>query len=106
MLIYMFISFAVALVGYTYSIILTDAGMILNNWFIFLQRKLESNHEKWFNVLVNCPKCVSGQWALWLFFFTPFFSMSIKSVCLHILFITITIWFSLIINKLHKWLTN
>lgn len=80
--------------------------MILNEWFIFLQKHLEQNHEKWFNVLVNCPKCVSGQCALWFYFFTPYFEFTLQSLGLHILFITVTIWLSLTINKLHKWLTN
>lgn len=106
MLTYIGISFVIALIGYTYSMVLTEPGMILNNWFIYLQNNLEAKHEKWFNVIINCPKCVSGQWSLWIFFFTPYFSLSIKSLILHILFIITTIWFSLILNKLYKWLTS
>lgn len=105
MLIYILLSFCVALCGYTYSIILTDPGMILDKWFIYLQGKLEERHEKWFNVLVNCHKCVSGQIALWTFFFTPYFT-GLNSIHLHILFIIITIWFSLALNKIYTWLKN
>lgn len=105
MLVYILISFCVALAGFTYSVILTDAGMILNEWYIFLQKKLAEKHEKLFNVLIECPKCVSGQMSLWIFFFTPFFS-GFNSIPIHILFIIVTIWFALIINKLYLWLTN
>jgi hypothetical protein len=105
MITFIIISFCIALSGYTYSIILTDPGMILDKWFIFLQSMLEEKHEKWFNVLVNCPKCVSGQLALWGFFFTPYFT-GFNSIHLHILFIVITIWFTLVLNKFYIWLKN
>ncbi len=101
------ISFCVALVGFTYSVILTDGGMILDFWYIFLQRKV--SNEKLFNVLVGCSKCVSGQLALWVFFFTPYFNwwheFHFEWAIIHLLFIIITIWFSLILNKFHKWLS-
>lgn len=99
-------SFLIALVGFTYSEILTQGGMLLDKLYNFLQIRLEEKHEKWFNVLINCPKCVSGQWSLWVFFFTPFFELSFTGLSLHIAFITITIWNVLIINKIYKWLTN
>lgn len=105
MLTYILISFCIALTGFTYSVILTNGGMMLDFWYIFLQGKLAEKHEKWFNVLVECPKCVSGQMSLWIFFFTPFFS-GFNSIPIHILFIIVTIWFVLIINKLYLWLTN
>lgn len=97
------ISFAIALIAYTYSIILTSGGMLLDWWYIYLQNKIKN--EKIFNVLVNCPKCVAGQWSLWIFFFTPYFD-GFKSIHLHILFICLTIWISIILNKFYLWLTN
>lgn len=93
------------MVAFTYSIILTSPGMILDWLYIWLSGKLEKDHEKWFNVIVNCPKCVAGQWSLWLFFFTPYFT-GFNSIHLHILFICLTIWFAIILNKLYLWLTN
>lgn len=107
-LIFIFTSFCVALISYTYSYILTQGGMLLDFLYKYLQIELEEKHEKLFNVLINCPKCVSGQWALWVFFFLPFYSTYnfMYAVILHILFITATIWFSIIINKIYLWLTN
>lgn len=93
-------SFCIALAGYTYSIILTSPGMILNWWYIWLESKV-GKKEKLFNVLIDCPKCVSGQWALWIYLFVGNYNL-----IHHILFIIITIWFSIILNKFYQWLTN
>lgn len=98
------ISFCIALVGFTYSEMLTQGGMLLDKLYNFLQIKLEEKHEKVFNVLINCPKCVSGQWSLWIFFLTPYFDATLKGIGLHIVFITLTIWNVLIIQKIYKWL--
>jgi hypothetical protein len=92
-------SFFIALVGYTYSIVLTAPGMILNSFYIFAQSKL-GHKEKLFNVLIDCPKCVSGQWALWIYLFIGDYNFIV-----HILFIITTIWFSMIINKIYTWLS-
>lgn len=106
LLIFLTICFSIALIGFTYSVILTDDGMILDFWYTFLQSKFEDKKPKIFNVLIGCPKCVSGQAALWLYFFTPYFEASFLSIGMHLLFITITIWFSLLLNKIYTWIIN
>jgi len=92
-------SFEVSLITYVYSVILTEPGMLLTG----LWKWLESKHlPEWiFNPLINCFKCVAGQVALWSFFFL--FPYNIFN---HIFFISLTIFISLIINKLYQWLTN
>lgn len=102
---WLLISFFIALVAYTYSIVLTAPGMLLDWLYIWMSGKLEKDHEKLFNVLINCPKCVAGQWSLWIFFFTPYFD-GVNSIPIHLSFIASTIWVSIILNKLYLWLTN
>lgn len=77
--------------------------MLLDNFYKWMSSKLEEKHEKWFNVLINCPKCVSGQWALWTYIILEFKNYNLFY---HICFIVLTIWFSLILNKIYLWLTN
>lgn len=52
------------IVGWIYSAKLTDAGMILNWWYVFADQHLP----KWIaKPVVTCFKCVSGQIGLWSF---------------------------------------
>lgn len=53
-----------AIAAFTYSEILPSPGMLLNNIYDALERKVPA----WlFKPLIGCCKCVAGQWALWLY---------------------------------------
>jgi len=53
-----------AMAAFTYSEILPPPGMLLNNMYDTLERRLPA----WlFKPLIGCCKCVAGQWALWLY---------------------------------------
>jgi len=90
----------IAVVAYVYSVILTEPGMILNP----LYRWLDSMNEKWlpdwaFYPLIGCSKCVSGQMALWYYVVT----CTSYNLIDHILLISFTIFFVVLIDKLLTW---
>jgi len=91
----------IAVVAYIYSVILTEPGMILN----LLYRWLDSMNEKgtlpdWlFYPLIGCSKCVSGQIALWYYVVT----CTSYNLIDHILLISFTILFVVLIDKLLTW---
>lgn len=91
----------IAVVAYIYSVVLTEPGMFLNP----LYRLLNSWNEKgilpdWlFYPLIGCSKCVSGQMALWYYVVT----CTSYNVVDHILLISYTILFVVLIDKLLTW---
>lgn len=71
--------------GYIYAEHLTRPNMILNGWFVLLDRTFSTNHPFWFDYalnrhrffidpknifkpLVGCFRCVCGQWGMWTYF--------------------------------------
>ena len=50
--------------AWAYSARLTDAGMILNWWYVWCDNTLPSWIAK---PICTCYKCVAGQWGLWAF---------------------------------------
>lgn len=118
-----FISICIALVGVTYSSILTEPGNIfhgLHKWieqFLFdpMKGRFEDQWKhKWiFTPLIDCYKCVSGQMALWVFsflFFNKYIlffnSASIISIFklagTQIFLICLSIFTSCLLNKLYQ----
>jgi hypothetical protein len=87
----------IAIIAYVYSVILTEPGMILNGVYRYLEgRKLPD----WlFKPLIDCYKCVSGQLALWSYFFLT----SKYNPFEHIFFICFTIFISILLDKLYLW---
>lgn len=93
------LAFKIAVIAYVYSVILTEPGMILSEFYKWIESfKLPD----WlFKPLIDCYKCVAGQMALWIFFFQPNYNF-----WNHITFICLTIFFSIIINKIYEWNSN
>lgn len=88
-----------AVVGYTYSNVLTEGGMILNS----LYGKLEKLPEWLFKPLIGCYKCVCGQIALWMgFYFVNYHRPIIEIVSLHVYFICLTILISILIDEFYQ----
>ena len=110
------LSLLIAVFAFVYTNILTDAEMLLNPLYNYLDCKLNgpcndgTNH--WlFKVLIHCERCVSGQLALWIYFYYNFvnyiFNFSIDLIFSHLFFITFTILLTCILkgiyNKHIKW---
>ncbi|MCX6328201.1 MAG: hypothetical protein NTZ85_01620 [Bacteroidia bacterium] len=82
-----------AIVAWTYTIILTDSGMILEGWKRWINDNIK---QEWItSPLINCEYCVSGQLALWYYLITYFQTYNLWQ---HIVFICITIFTIEIIN--------
>lgn len=109
-----YISFACALIAYVYSTMLTKPDMILAGWYRFLDRTI--GNTLFFKPLINCFLCVSGQMALWAFlylFWGDYVSichsesifqgliLTGKTLFHHVYFISLTIYLSWIIDRLH-----
>jgi hypothetical protein len=86
----------IAIIGVVYSSILTQPDMILDRWYIFLEQKI--GNKSWlFNPLVGCYKCVTGQIALWYYIFT----CNHYNLWNHMLFISLSIFISIILNFIY-----
>jgi hypothetical protein len=94
----------IAIIAYVYSVILTEQGMILNFLYRWLDGLNETNKlPDWaFYPLIGCSKCVSGQMAFWYYIFTCHSYNLIN----HILLISITILFVVLIDKILTWSSN
>ena len=59
------LSFAISIIAFTYSVILTEPGMLLEkvaSWLAYIL-------PEWlFMPLIGCERCVAGQMALWYCF--------------------------------------
>ena len=77
-------SIFIGIFGYVWSNILTDDGMILN-WFDKWSAKYMPDYL--YKPIIGCAYCVSGQLALWSYFF-----MFEYNFLDHILFITTSIF--------------
>ena len=55
------LSFAIAIIAFTYSVILTEPGMLLEK----IASRLAYLPQWLFYPLIGCEKCVAGQMALW-----------------------------------------
>jgi hypothetical protein len=103
----------VAVAAYTYSQILTKAGMILNGWYNWLDRTIGFGTEEkarvpWlFYPLIYCPKCVAGQFGLWSYFVLyPYHGFSLRHILLHALFVTFAIYSIKFVEQAYKWQTK
>jgi hypothetical protein len=97
------LSLKIAIVAYVYSDVLTEPGMVFNGLYQLLNRLPE-----WlFKPLIGCYKCVAGQMALWIYLFfcltTPHsIEMVLYSIGNHIFFVSLTIFFTWMINKVYR----
>lgn len=95
----LFNSSIIAICAVIYSTILAEDRMILG----WLRQRLEKFPEWIYFPLIGCFKCVSGQLALWMYVLLHYWNYDIFS---HVSFICVTIFISLIINKITEWATN
>lgn len=108
---YFVYSFLIAVFSFVYSNILTDNGELLNGLKKLLyklnnEERLNAGHGyHWlYKVLIFCEKCISGQIALWSFLiihFQEYRNGAFVLVFPHFLFITLTIFFAVIIKKFY-----
>lgn len=105
----------VAIVGYTYSNILTQPGEIFGKLYGKLDEFFQTDLRRscqgkgphpLFKMIMHCEKCVSGQLALWGFILFIYPDYSIRIGLLHILFIGLSIFFATIVKSIHEKLTN
>lgn len=92
------------MIAFAYSAVLTEAGMILNPWYNFLDKHI--GRKPWlFKPLVDCFKCVAGQFAFWHYVlrFLKVGSFAGYDLLFHIFTICFTIYITLILNKIYTW---
>lgn len=93
-----FLTVAVAISAFVYSVVLTERGHVLdsvNDW-------LEFRLPEWFyKPLIGCQFCVAGQWALWFFLYLWFFEGLEYKFYLHIWFVMQTIFNVKIITEFY-----
>lgn len=98
---------AVAISAYTYAVILTEPGMILNGVYNWLYRK--SYHPEvaagkwWFKPLIGCERCFAGQLANLLFLY---YALVVKTVpydpfC-HLFVVLASIYCTRLFSKLYE----
>lgn len=97
------LSWAISVVAFTYSEILTDHGMILYKWRGILFMLFKNEDHFIFKILVGCAYCVSGQWMLWIYLYLCIFGNELFGVLdydliMHIALISITVFNTAIIK--------
>ena len=95
------LSFFTAAIAYVYCEILVEPGMLLVNWYKFLEKKV-GKYPFLFKPLIECFKCVAGQMALW-FYLIIWFITGHYFLFIHLSYISCSIIFIQIINKVYKW---
>lgn len=108
---YFIYSFLIAVFSFIYSNVLTDNGELLNGLKKLLyklndEEKLNAGlgYHWLYKVLIFCEKCISGQIALWSFLIIHFHEYRNGSFVLvfpHLLFITLSIFFAVIIKSFY-----
>jgi hypothetical protein len=98
------LAFELALISYVYSVILTEPGMILSGWYRFLASK--SLPEWIFKPLIDCYKCVSGQFAFWGYIVFILINDMPYNIFKHVVIISLTIFITLVINKIYEFITT
>ncbi len=87
-----------AVIAYVYSVVLTEPEMILNSWYRFLEKYI-GDYQWLFKPLIDCYKCVAGQMALWSY---PILTQH-YTIFGHLTTICMTIFISIIIDKIYTW---
>lgn len=91
----------IAACAFSYSVLLTDPGQMLNGIYKFLDQKvfIKNWMKKWlFKPIMSCERCVSGQWAFWLYFYFK----TEYSIVQHLFFTLLTILFVTFIGLIYK----
>lgn len=102
----------IAITGFTYSYILTQPGEIfgklygkLDNLFNTDKRACKGlGFHPVFKMIIACPKCVSGQMALWIFIalnYDYYLASFIWHFVFHVLFIGTSVFFATIVKSIY-----
>ena len=97
MLVFTFVPF-VAIFSLTWCWILTDEGMLTERLYLWLKSKLEDKYNWLYYPLIGCPKCNSGQVALWLYIYLQWNDYNFIN---HIFFITTTVFLTSLLMKFY-----
>lgn len=94
-------SILTAIVAFTYSCILTEAGMILSR----LKTFIEWTFPVWISKpLISCPICVSGQMAFWYYLITHLINHVDICIDSFVVYVFLTIFITKIITIIsEKW---
>lgn len=111
------ISAVIAIIAVMYSVVLSRPGEIfgwlydkLNTWFNERNPCKGTREQRGlgphpvFKLLIGCFKCVAGQWAFWIFLIYCWPVYNMFFIIPHLLFVGLTIFFSLIIYKFNQYL--
>lgn len=109
---YFIYSFLIAVFAFVYTNILTQNGEVLGEVYAFFynvfdtpKREAEGLGYHWlFKMIMQCEKCVAGQAALWSYLiirFNEYSNVSFTLVLLHVTFITLTIFLTIIIKLIY-----
>lgn len=88
----------IAIFSITWCWILTDDGMITERLYLWLKSKLEDKHNWLYYPLIGCPKCNSGQVALWFYLWHNWYNYSFVN---HVFFVTTTIFLTSLLMKFY-----
>ena len=92
------LSFAISIIAFTYSVILTEPHQILNGVYEWLEKRLP---EWLFFPIIGCEKCVSGQMGLWYYLL---FYDGKYSIFEHLFVILFPIFIVTFIKPLYSWM--
>lgn len=107
------LALAIAITGFVYSSILTEPDQLLHWWPGILERLFKNDDRinfgkgphPFYRMLVGCPKCVSGQLALWFFlwkYWAHYARLELTIIPFHLMAVAITIFFATLITKLYE----
>lgn len=110
---YFIFSILIAVCAFVYTNFLIDTGEVLGEWNAFVynilgneERLLNEKGYHWaYKAFVFCERCVAGQISLWSFLmlhFNEYREVSFALVLQHILFITLTIFLTIIVKSFYK----
>jgi hypothetical protein len=109
---YTFSAIVLAIGAFIYSNILTGTGEVLGWLYGFLDRLFKTDERAaegkgihpLFKMLMQCEKCVAGQWGLWSFliYVWPLYKQGNWILFLpHLGFIFLSIFFAIIVKKIY-----
>jgi hypothetical protein len=110
---YFLLSFLISITAFVYSYILTQPTELFSGLYRLLDSvfKTDERNNKGlgmhplFKLLIGCEKCVSGQWALWIYLilnFKNYLNLEFTGIIFHLLFIGLTIFTTTAIKSIYK----
>jgi|SRR3972149_4608034 len=110
---YFILSLLIAVVSFVYTNILTGNGeafgwLYKRMYHLFKSDERESKglpRHPLFKVLIDCEKCVAGQISFWSFLiihYNEYLKVSFLLALQHLLFVGLTIFFTIIVKSFYK----